>query len=291
MSDRAVIDFPADPVRLGAIPARPGGAGGARLNELLARSKWTYRTAPFPHIWVRQVFIAPAYERLAGAFREALTRRTTDAAGNPRFAHAGSALDAYVMPFRPSLAGPLSLFVSRPWVALLAAATAVKVTSDLNGALHYHARNSRDGFIHKDFSACWFADNPRPDGINVTDNKICNYRTGETFVAGATAQERVRAVAMLFYLNNAPWSPGDGGETGLYCGADGPVGRPAASIPPINNSMLIFECSPYSYHSFISNRRHPRSSVALWLHRSKADAVAQWGARSIVYVKEARGPN
>ncbi len=274
-------------------PPPPGDAtaarsAGIRLADLLGRSHWTYRALPFPHIHVRQVFIAAVYEQLVGAFRDALARSARDKAGNPRFVHAGNDFDAYVMPFRPSLAGPLSLFVSKAWVALLAKAISVSVTPDLNGALHYHVRESANGFIHRDFSSCWFIDSPRPDGINITDNSRCGYRTGETFVDGAIAQERVRAVAMLFYLNNAPWSPGDGGETGLYCAGDDPVDRPAAKIPPINNSMVIFECSPYSYHSFIRNRKHPRSSVAIWLHRTKEDAVAKWGAELIVYVKHNR---
>lgn len=272
------------PPSAGGVAAVPARSAGVRLADLLGGSQWTYRTLPFPHIHVRNVFIAEVYDQLARAFRDALARSK---AGNPpRFVHAGKDFDAYVMPLRPSLAGPLALFVSKAWVDLLAKATAVNVTPDLNGALHYHVTNSRNGFIHKDFSSCWFIDNPRPDGINISDNSLCSYRTGETFVDGAVARERVRAVAMLFYLNNAPWTPADGGETGLYCSCDDLVERPAATIPPINNSMLIFECTPYSYHSFITNRRHPRSSVTIWLHRTKEDAVAKWGAESIVYVKD-----
>jgi hypothetical protein len=48
-------------------------------------------------------------------------------------------------------------------------------------------------------------------------------------------------------------------------------------VPPINNSMLLFECTPYSYHSFISNRRSVRNCLVMWLHRPKEEVTARWG--------------
>jgi hypothetical protein len=45
---------------------------------------------------------------------------------------------------------------------------------------------------------------------------------------------------------------------------------------------LIFECTPVSYHRFCSNRRHPRNSVIMWLHRPWQDAVRRWGEEAIV---------
>jgi hypothetical protein len=189
------------------------------------------------------------------------------------------------MPFKSAMPGPLSMFISRAWVDLLAKVTGVNATLDVNGAFHHHATGSRNGFVHQDFSSCWFVDNPRPDGVNVADSNLCNYRTGETHASGFTASERVRAVAMLYYLNNPPWTVGDGGETGLYRTVRDPVDQPAVVIPPVNNSMLIFECSPFSFHSFIKNRKNERSSVVMWLHRTKEATVAKWGGDSIVYVK------
>jgi len=97
--------------------------------------------------------------------------------------------------------------------------------------------------------------------------------------------ETIRAVAAIFYLDNPPWSPGDGGTTGLYRNASDPVDQPAAVVPPLNNSMLAFECTPFSYHGFVSNRRHPRNSVVLWLHRSRQDVVRRWGEHAIVGYK------
>ena len=73
----------------------------------------------------------------------------------------------------------------------------------------------------------------------------------------------------------------DGGMTGLYSSPRQPVNRPDAAVPPVNNTMLLFECGARSWHSFISNRQ-PRRSVILWLHRTREDAIAHWGERAIV---------
>jgi 2OG-Fe(II) oxygenase superfamily len=78
------------------------------------------------------------------------------------------------------------------------------------------------------------------------------------------------------YLCNPDWIEGDGGETGLYGSREDPVDRPIAVVPPINNSLLMFECTPYSYHSFLSNGRSPRNSVIVWLHREKVEVLSRW---------------
>jgi hypothetical protein len=257
---------------------------GLQLRRLLAGSQWAYGTHPFPHIRVANVFVTTAYERLAAACRSVLATGS-DRARSARLAYYGAKFDGHIFPFRNGLSGPLSIFVSRAWVELLARAAGVDATADVNGALHHHTKGSRSGFVHKDYSACWFIDQPRPDGVHVSDNALCDYRTGKTMVPGAIARERVRAVAMIYYLNNPPWIDGDGGETGLYLRADDDVEHPAAAVPPVNNSMLVFECSPDSYHSFISNRRNHRNSVAMWLHRTKESAVARWGGEGILYVQ------
>src|SRR5215469_1198564 len=266
------------------ISALPPGRRVPSLATLMSNSRWTFTDSPFRHIRVENVFIDAAYRQIVAAFRETLPRKDTDQPDGSRMVYHQGTFGAFLLPFKPSLAGPLSLFISKAWVDLLQKATGVQATLDVNGALHYHPAGGKDGFIHKDFSSCWFVPQPRPDGVNVADNAICNYRTGETSVPGLQSAERIRAVAMLYYLNNAPWSFGDGGGTGLYRCVDDSIHDPAAAVPPINNTMLIFECSPHSNHSFISNR-NPRSSIVMWLHRTKPETIARWGEESILYVK------
>jgi Rps23 Pro-64 3,4-dihydroxylase Tpa1-like proline 4-hydroxylase len=112
------------------------------------------------------------------------------------------------------------------------------------------------------------------------DVRRCSYTHGVT-APGVNRRKVARAVTMIYYLANRPWFPGDGGETGLYRKATDPVARPAAIAPPINNSILVFENGPGSYHSFIRNRRNPRNSVILWLHRTIADTMVRWRVKRL----------
>ncbi|MDT4982832.1 MAG: hypothetical protein QOF95_322, partial [Pseudonocardiales bacterium] len=93
----------------------------------------------------------------------------------------------------------------------------------------------------------------------------------------------IRAVSLLFYVGNPDWVPGDGGETGLFANIDTAARGPRAAVPPVNNSLVMFECTPFSWHAFVSNVSNPRNSVVMWLHRRKDEAVARWGEQSIVY--------
>jgi len=45
--------------------------------------------------------------------------------------------------------------------------------------------------------------------------------------------------------------------------------------------MLAFECTPFSFHSFLHNHRHPRNSFILWLHRRREEVAQRWGAERI----------
>ncbi|HXY91863.1 MAG TPA: 2OG-Fe(II) oxygenase, partial [Acidimicrobiia bacterium] len=177
--------------------------------------------------------------------------------------------------------GPLALFHSRAWHDLIADIMGVDATGDVNISLHHHAPGSASGEVHNDLNPGWFVDNGGVDDISVADPALCGYWFGEN--ARGPAYERIRAVAVLLYLANPEWRPGDGGETGLYAAATDPVDRPAAAIPPRNNSLLAFECTPASYHSFLTNRRVRRMSLIMWLHRPKDHVIRRWGEDSIVY--------
>jgi hypothetical protein len=96
----------------------------------------------------------------------------------------------------------------------------------------------------------------------------------------------VRAVAMIFYVANGSWTEGDGGETGLFQSARQSLREPTARIPPEDNSILLFECTPTSYHTFLQNTRRERNSVIMWLHRTKNDAFSRWPEHSLEYWRE-----
>jgi 2OG-Fe(II) oxygenase superfamily len=236
---------------------------------------------PFPHFAATEVFEVGVAAELKRAFTDVLARGTSSGNDRVRFSQNMTYSDAYSWNFPADLNGPLALFYSREWHDLLVCLTGIRASGDVNGALHHHQLGSAQGTVHRDLNIAWFSDQPRSDGINPMDTRRCSYTHGVTAEQGIKRRKVVRAVTMIYYLANRSWSPGDGGETGLYRTAADPVERPAAIAPPVNNSILIFENGPGSYHSFIRNRRHPRNSVILWLHRTVADTVERWGIKRL----------
>ena len=261
-----------------------GGAGAAwtkPLDKILNNRCWLLRERPFPHFVAQDVFVPAVYDQLAGAFQELIDAGTSETPGR-RLAKGMRGYDAYGVNFAPAARGPFRLFASRRWHDLIANVTGVEGTGHMMCGVHHHAVGSSSGKVHNDLNPGWFVDSVGPDGVTLARHGVIDYGTGALRKPGFVPRPLVRAVAMLFYLNNRPWHPGDGGETGLYQSSRTPVDQPVARVPPINNSLLIFECTPTSFHTFISNTRHPRNTVILWLHRPRAEAVSRFGREAIV---------
>jgi hypothetical protein len=252
------------------------------LEEVLANRVWERRAYPFPHIVAQTVFTQSYYRKVSDAFNVLLRMGLEEQRCGGRLSRGMLGYDAYGLTFGPEYQGPFSLFMSRPWHDMTAGLFGVACTGHINCGIHHHAVKSADGWVHNDLNPAYFVDYPSDDGINVVRHTVCSYAYGRVFLSGVKPRQVVRSVALLFYLSNPPWSPGDGGETGLYECKDNPVDRPASVIPPINNSILIFQCTPYSFHSFISNRTNPRNCVIMWLHSKKADVEARWGEGKVV---------
>jgi 2OG-Fe(II) oxygenase superfamily len=260
------------PARLRAVPTTP--APNPPLRELIAHRRWVRRTVPFPHVVATNVFVADFYQRLHDQFLALLRDRPQ--AFNKGIANYDAAA-ADIGPYD----GPLSLFVSREWHDLLGALTGVTGTGDMIATMHHHDPGSRRGWPHNDLAPGWFGGPPPcPDEVRLAGVDGVGYRDG-TRPDGVSARPGVRAASALFYVANEPWQPGDGGETGLFSSGTGRQG-PAAVVPPVNNSLVIFECTPYSQHTFLGARK-PRNSVVMWIHRPLAETVQRWGERSIVY--------
>jgi hypothetical protein len=247
---------------------------------VLKNRRWWRRHRPFAHFVATDVFVPAFYQELEGQFRDVLASGLHETRGSSGFTRSGSGYDAYIYSFPATMDGPLCFFVSRGWHDLLASLVGVDATGDVSAALHHHEPGSHSGIVHNDLNPGWFVARPRPDGINPASSSLCNYNQGTPHEPGTTPVERTRAVAMIFFLNNALWRTGDGGECALY--SRDQHSQPAASVPPIDNSVLIFECTPYSYHRFVSNRARSRDSVILWLHRERQPVLERWGEGAIV---------
>lgn len=240
------------------------------LDRILANRRWLRRLDPFPHYVVPDVFTPAVAEEISVAVAETVKSEN-------RVEHFGW-YDAFGCNFLQDQEWPIRLFMTPAWCDMLAAVAGVRRTRHINGGLHHHAVGSKSGFIHHDLNPVYFAEEEEGrDGIAMARHDLVDYTTGTTTQEGVTVTKEVRAVAMLYYTANEPWSPGDGGETGLYRRATDPVKRPAAKAPPLNNSMLIFRCTPHSYHTFLTNRSLERNSVIMWLHQTFDEAASHWG--------------
>jgi hypothetical protein len=253
------------------------------LAALLANRRWLYSTAPFRHIIATDVFIPSFYEQIEVKFFEILTNGFHSAAGPRTFQRDMMGYDAAGLTFGPDVPRPMDVFFSRAWHDMMARLFDVQATGHMSGGLHHHQVGSANGRVHNDLNPGWFAADPLPGCVAMSDQDRCPYKTGHVRIAEDTARELIRAVAVIYYLANPPWAEGDGGATGLYRFGASPVEEPEKATPPISNSLLAFECTPYSFHTFLSNRRSPRNCLVMWLHREKIEAVRRWGAESIVY--------
>jgi LPS sulfotransferase NodH len=266
------------PVTTGAATTDPVATGHPTeridFHSALGSSNWLRCNSPFPYVRARDVFSQSMYSAMADQYSDLLS--------GGQFGRGIPGYDVTAYTVTGKTTGPLSLFCQRPWHDMLARLFGINATGELNIALHHHAVGSLDGSPHNDLNPGWFADAPRSDGIFVHDPVYgCDYRYGAK-EPETTTVERVRAIAVIFYLAN-PVRGAVGGETGLYRAASDPIRRPADFVPPVNNSLVAFECTPTSFHGFISNQNAVRNCLVMWLHREKKEAIRRWGESSIVY--------
>jgi 2OG-Fe(II) oxygenase superfamily len=250
--------------------------------NVLGQRRWLCCARPFPHFIAHDVFAPHFYSELDAAFGEVLARGLSEGKESGRFSRNITNYDAYAVTFDNDMLPPFQVFISREWHDLLAQLAAIPATGEVSGGFHHHLPGSRSGEIHNDLNPGWFVDSVDMGQLNLSRSDVCDYNTGAAYQSGLQVHESIRALAVLFYLHNEPWREGDGGETGLYDSSRRSVLEPTKAVPPINNSLLAFECRPNSFHSFIGNRRTARNSMIMWLHRPKRDVMQRWGEKAIV---------
>lgn len=246
------------------------------LADVLANRTWLRRTWPFPHVVARNVFRPDFFAALASRLRESLEQGVSEAPARGRFSRNIPGYDAYGIAINTPLPEPSGIFLSPQWRDLLSGLFGVGNTPYVFAGAHHHAVGSRNGFIHNDLNPVWF---PRQNGseIQIPNQEVCAYKTGAGSLASLEKIEVVRGAVVIFFLLNDGWRPGDGGETGLFESAHTPVTEPAARCAPENNTLLAFECTPRSYHSFLTNERIPRTSIIMWVHRPIDEAIEKFG--------------
>lgn len=242
------------------------------MDKLVANRLWVHRENPFPHVIASDVFVREFYDDLVADFRRVM---------NSTAAHgAMPGYDAKIVVLAEHAHGALAVFLSRAWHDLLAGVVGATTTGDVAVALHRHPPGGRAGWPHNDLNPGWFGgEPPAPDEVRAEGVDGVHYKSGEPDGKG---RENVRSVAVLYYLANPDWSSGDGGETGLYASGQAHHNN-GVVVPPVNNSLVMFECTPYSWHGYLGNSRHERNSLAMWLHRPKQAVIDTWGEDAIAY--------
>ena len=114
--------------------------------------------------------------------------------------------------------------------------------------------------------------------IRIPNNDLCSYTRGAGPLKDHEKIQVVRGAVVLFFLLNDDWRPGDGGALGVFPSAGSSIAEPAFEVPPLNNSLIAFECTPRSFHAFLTNRRLPRTSIIMWIHRTMEEAIERFGA-------------
>lgn len=234
----------------------------AWFTELFAHRRWIRRTGPFPHIYARDIFVADFYQRLVDDYARVRAERSD------RFRPVTGQGDPTALGLSELRDGPLALFATREWHDLIAGVTGVTATGDIDGSVRHHAPGSPAGTPDNGLASALFAEPvPGPGEVRLPD-------------AGAGTRETVRAVAVLFHLGNPDWRTGDGGEIGLRADR-GDSTRPTLTIPPLDNSMVVFECTPRSWHNFAGGNTTDRGSVVMWLHQPRHEARRRRGAERV----------
>jgi len=246
----------------------------ANLPATLGLGKWLEYQRPFRHFRAFNVFTDDVYVALERNF---LSLLSGECDARPGFAKTDSRYDALMLGVQSSIAPLFFPLFTREWHDLITHLVGVRATGYVDGGLHHHPIGSADGWIHNDLCQGWFPESNPTDGVVLSDHELCDYRTGEPLSAEVKPLCLVRSVALIFFLANCKWAPGAGGETGLYSTPYDEISQPDAVVEPENNSLVLFECSPHSYHCYLQNHYSERNSIVLWAHSTPEIAAMKYG--------------
>lgn len=240
--------------------------------------QWWEYTKPFRHFGATNVFNEATYKELCHQFSLILDVTNGEREGKYKLTNVKKNYDALILGLNDTLATEFAPIFTEEWLKSIAQFMNIEFLPRIEGALHSSPPNSKTGWIHTDLCSAWFDEKGTDkEKLMLPPRGRCNYFTGRTSKPDAEPAEYVRAATMIFYLCNDDWESGDGGETGLYGAHRETKYTDKKLITPINNSLLLFECSPHSYHRFITNPKKTRNSIILWLHSNVENAEARWG--------------
>ena len=251
---------------------------GKPTPELSDHGRWHQHEWPFRHYQATRVFDEATYASLTEAFLPILKASESGSEGRYRMVRSRAEYDARMLSVDAELATQFKPLFSAQWIRFLYGFFGLPYVDRLSGGLHSSNPGARTGAIHNDLCMAYFDESIDQQGpFLFPDHSRCEYYTGRKIVPDARPVPYARAVALIYYLCNDNWRPGCGGETALYGAARSGPRTVTRLVPPVNNSLLMFECSPHSYHGFITNPGMRRNSIVMWLHCTEKNAIERWG--------------
>lgn len=251
---------------------------GRQLGEPPFGGEWWEHSWPLRHYRATDVLDSDSYAAIRQTFNEILDATDGDGVGRYTLKKLKRSYSARVLGINDELAAAFAPLFAEERLRSVSDFLGLEFVPRVEGALHSNPAGSETGWIHTDLCSGWFDEaGSDPDTLVFPRRGRCHYFTGQARTRDAEPREYIRAATLIFYLENDGWAPGDGGETGLYSSALETEHNQVTLVSPINNSLLLFECSPHSYHRFVANPGRMRNSIILWLHSEVDVATAKWG--------------
>ncbi len=162
------------------------------------------------------------------------------------------------------LSTPIQHIASQEVKSLVSGLFDIVLDENLIIGMHQHQPPSRSGWAHTDFAVVSFPNTPpNHNGLRIFSTEHGVNYSDDSRDRQPNAIKTARSIACIYYIGNAKWNAGMGGETGLFL-ADGKT--LFATVPPRNNSLFLFEISPVSYHAYMGSQTHYRNSYIWWYH-------------------------
>lgn len=219
--------------------------------DLLANRHWVRRTRPFPHIYARDVFVPDFYRRLTAELER--IRRDDPALLRPY----ETMNDRAAVPLAQLRDGPLAVFLSAEWHDMIAGMAGVATTGDVTAAVLADPPGTPSGPPSNACDSVWFpGPAPQPGEVRVHEGPR---------PAGTEGRACVRAIHTTFYLGDAQRPSGRDGATDLY---ESTSATGARTIAPLGNSLVLFPCTPRSWHAFRGTDTEPCQRVVSASYRS-----------------------
>jgi hypothetical protein len=237
------------------------------FNEIIDTHPSKVLKNPFPHVHVESFFKPKFYKDCCDFFNEILDRGVSDKYDPYKFSrYHFEYYNAFFWQMHANSSYPISQFLSIEWVNYFSNLFNVELTNEVSFELRHHKVDTIKNitkYVHNDFYVVGFP-------FDVPDKKeLFQYYFQCPYLLQSPEDEemvnkRMRSVVAFIYINNQDWEEKSGGVTALYKSTN--LERHVKEIPPISNSMLAFEITPYSYHSYINNNTVDRNTIMLWFH-------------------------